>query len=485
MKKILQSAAAVLLASVVAVPVFAARGSANFSNFVAVGDSYGAGFESSSLNERHQPWSWPAVVARQLGYRLCTPADTATADCFAQPLVSFPGIAKELLLQNITTPSPVIAAPDGPLGNPLMLQFARPYNNLSIPGMTVGGLLTITGAEPPSANEPTPVTFGRFILRGLGTEVQQAVAQHPTFIAMWIGGNDYLNVMFSGDPSTLTSAADFKTRYELVLDQLIAGAPNAGMVVGNLPTGVPPYLRLVPPYLVDPSNGQQVLVGGQPVYYIAKTGDPNMPVAQIAPNTLIPLGTRAKLAQGYGLPPQLKAVPPFSLLPHTGEPLESTDVITAAEFGAVVARVGEYNAIINAAASQRQIPVANISGLFDRVISATGEKLGPITVTGAPVTGGFFSYDFFHLTDLGYLLFANEYIKAINSGYGTEIPLASITQLFANNGAYFGDGGPSASAGSMIFSTQNGGIHDEAIKQIVSMWAQPTVKKIKLRAVTH
>ena len=38
-----------------------------------------------------------------------------------------------------------------------------------------------------------------------------------------------------------------------------------------------------------------------------------------------------------------------------------------------------------------------------------------------------------HLSDLGYILFANEYIKAINAAYGTHIPVASITQVFQNN----------------------------------------------------
>lgn len=485
MKRYLQSAAALLLAAVVAVPVFAARGSADFTRFVALGDSYGAGFQSNSLNENHQQWSWPAVIAKQVGLRLCTPADTATSVCFAQPLVSFPGIANELILQSIITPSPVITAAPGQ-GQPLMLNFARPYNNLSVPGATVGALLTVTGAEGPSVGEPTVVSFGRFILRGLGTEVQQAVAQHPTFIALWIGGNDYLSTIFSGDPSSLTSAGDFKFRYEKVLDDLIAGAPTAGMVVGNLPTGVVPYLRLIPPFLVDPSTGQPVLVGGQRVFFTVRTGtDANdEPIIEtIAPTTLIPFHTRAKLAQGYGIPAALKNFPPFNQLPHAGEPLATTDVITVEEYAAVVARVGEYNAIINAAASSRQIPVADVAGLFNRVFSPAGHQLGPITVTSAPVSGGFFNLDFFHLTDLGYLLMGNEYIKAINAGYDTEIPLASIAQLYSNNGAFFGDGTPGAS--NLTFTGSDRGITDEALKQIATMWAQPTVRKIRLRAITH
>jgi len=476
MKNVLKLAAAVLIAAVVAVPMFAARGSANFTQFVALGDSYGAGFESNSLNERHQVWSWPAVVARQAGLTVCPVTATATTPCFAVPLVSFPGFSNELLLNSVV-PAPVIAPAPGQAA-PLMLTFGRPFNNLAVPGATVGALLTVTGAEPPTQGEPTVVTMSRFILRGQGTQIAQAVALHPTFIALWIGGNDYLNVAFSGTPATLTSAADFKTRYEAVLDSLIAGAPNAGMVVGNLPApaGLVPYLTLVPPVLVDPTTRQPILIGGQPVFFIAKDG--NGGVGQVTPGTLIPLHVRDKLAQGFGLPPALKNIPPFSLLPHTGEPLEANDVLTPAEIATVIARVAEYNAIIQQAASARNIPVADVKGLFDRAAATGGIQLGPVNVNSAFISGGFYSLDGFHLTDLGYLLFGNEFIKTINAGYDTEIPLAGIWQLYSNNGAFFPD-----TANNLTFTEPNRGMSDAAVKNIVTFWAQPTVKR--LRAVGH
>ena len=209
MNKHIRFAAAVLIAALVAVPMLAQRGSADFSRLVILGDSYGAGFESGSLNERHQPWSWGSILARQVGYEICPANAVATANCFALPLVSYPGFGNELVLTSLQ--GPVIAPAPGQAA-PLMLNFARPYNNLSIPGATVGALLTLTGAEPQQPGEPTAVTMARFILRGQGTAVQQAIAQHPSFIALWIGGNDYLNVMFSGNPATITSAADFKAR---------------------------------------------------------------------------------------------------------------------------------------------------------------------------------------------------------------------------------------------------------------------------------
>src|SRR4051794_31893965 len=85
---------------VIAVPSFAATGAANFKTVVAIGDSYGAGFESNSLNEHHSVYSWPSIVAHQLGIPLCTATSSASENCFAQPIVTYPGIGPELTLMD-------------------------------------------------------------------------------------------------------------------------------------------------------------------------------------------------------------------------------------------------------------------------------------------------------------------------------------------------------------------------------------------------
>src|ERR1700738_3023975 len=128
-----------LLIAFIAAPMFAARGSANFTTFVAIGDSYGAGLESGSLNLNHQPFSWPAVIARQAG-----------VNDFQQPLVSFPGIGSELQLVDIIRFPPTIAPAAG-IGQPINTNLARPYNNLSVPGATVTDVTTLTGMESPTS----------------------------------------------------------------------------------------------------------------------------------------------------------------------------------------------------------------------------------------------------------------------------------------------------------------------------------------------
>jgi lysophospholipase L1-like esterase len=413
--------------------MFAARGAADFTRLVAIGDSYGAGYENGAVSQEHQPYSWPAVLARQVGLTICPPTATATDNCFAVPYISYPGLgsSSELVLNDIISYPPVITPAAGS-GQPLMLTFGRPYNNLSVPGYTVGAALTLTGKEANSG-------LGQVILRGLGSEVDQAIALHPTFIAVWLGGNDFLGSVTSGTSAGLTSAADFKTQYEAMLDKLIAGAPSAGMVVGTLPTnpvGVP-FLNTVQRVLIDPATRQPALVGGQPIPLIGDLG--NGVFGPVPAGAYITLPAGSLIATGYGLPSQLAAFPPFNdktKYPNVGKPLPGSVVLTADEISAIVARIAEYNTIITAAAQTRNIPVADIKGLFDRVASRQ-LFVGPFQITGDYITGGFFSLDGVHLTDLGYILFANEYIKAINGGYGTKIPVASVTQLLADNGAFF------------------------------------------------
>jgi lysophospholipase L1-like esterase len=435
MKNFAKIAAPLLVAALFATPAIAQRGSADFTRFVAIGDSYGAGYANGSVNERHQQYSWPAIIAKQAGLRLCGIGDTATSNCFAQPLVSYPGIGPELVLTSL---APTIVTAPGS-GTPYLTTFGRPYNNLSIPGATVNDVLTVTGRE---VNPTRGVErLAQFILRGLGTEVDQALAQQPTFIGVWIGGNDFLGAATSGTPALLTPAAAFKTQYETLLDRLIAGAPNAGMVVGSLPqTANVPYLTTLPTVLVNPATRQPILIGGAPVPLIADLGGGT--IGQLPAGSFVLLHAQTKLGLGYGIPPTLAQVPPFSSLPNVGQPLADTDVLTPAELAVIIARVTEYNNIINTAASARQIPVADIKGLFDSLASGH-HFVGPFNITPSYVTGGFFSLDGVHPTDLGYFLFANQFIRAINNAYDTEIPLASIAQLYANNGAFFPDDGAS------------------------------------------
>jgi lysophospholipase L1-like esterase len=469
--RLLKLAAALSLVALIAVPSFAARGTATFTSFVAIGDSYGAGFQSAALNINHQPYGWPAVIAKQVGLKICPPEATATDNCFALPLISFPGLgsSNELQLNDIVSYPPVIVPASGTAA-PMMLTFGRPYNNLSVPGYTVGATMAFTGKEANSG-------LGQVILRGLGSEVDQAIAQKPTFIAIWIGGNDFLGSVTNGTSLGLTSTADFTAQYGAMLDKLIAGAPQAGIVVGTLPasfSGVP-FVSTVSRFIINPATLTPVLgPDGNPIAMIATLDGTT--VGQIPAGSYVTLGASSFMASGYGIPSTLAAVPPFNQLPNAGKPLPGAVVITPTEASAIQAQIADYNNIIKQAASSRNIPIADITGLFNRV-GAKQEFVGPLSITGDFITGGFFSLDGIHPTDLGYTLFANEFIKAINSGYGTHIPLASAAQFLANNATT--SGLPFFQSTPWQMSSQAG----TALMQMFSL--APAPSPVRYRATHH
>ena len=429
-KSFARIAAALLLVAAVAVPGFAAtRGSADFTRFVAIGDSILAGYNSGSLTQHHQQFAPPVIIARQVGLSICPINAVATDPCFAEPFIADPGLPTGELVFNGST---LVTAPGA--GAPLMFGFGRSYNNLAVPGYTVGAALTLTGAEPISG-------LGQVILRGRGSEVAQALSQNPTFIMVWLGANDVLGAVSAGDPTKLTSTAAFTQQYNALLDALVAGAPNAGMVVGTLPNNLKalPLISRLPGVVFD-SNFQPVtsplINNGNPIPLIYVPAGSTTP-APVPPGSILLLSALARYQQGFGLPPQLKAVPPFSLLPHTGEPLTDAEIITPDEQAQFVQRVNDFNSVITSAAAARNIPVADIKGFYDRVVAAP-LNFGGITLTGTWISGGIFGNDGTHFSDIGYTLFANEFIKTINAAYGTEIPLASIAATFQNNGANFG-----------------------------------------------
>jgi len=463
--------AVALALAVIAVPSFAAVGSANFTTVVAIGDSYGAGFESNSLNEHHSVFSWPAIVAHQLGIPLCTLGSSASDNCFAQPIVSFPGIGPELQLMDISTYPPVIVNAAGQ-GVPLNTTFGRPFNNVSIPGANVADTFTVTGTDKPVTRGVQQLA--QFILRGPVTEVDAVVSQKPTFILVWIGGNDFLGSATNGTTTGLTSVAAFTTAYNTMLDKLVA--TGAGVVVGTLPTnpGAVPFFNTVPTVLINPATRTPVLgPTGQPITLIGQV-DGTPAVGQLLPGSFVTLGASSLLAQGFGIPSALKPVlDPTNKLPAFGTPLPDAVILTPAETATLKQRIADYNTAIVASASAHNVPVADIKGLFDRF--ATGLNVGPFHLTSDFITGGIFSLDGVHLSDIGYTLFANEYIKAINSGYGTHVPLASVATFLQNN-----DPATKMASGAAAFPGMMWVLSDEASKsltQMFSLTAQPPARR--------
>ena len=137
----------------------------NFSKYVALGDSYGAGFGAGCLVARHQAFSGPNILAKQLGFT-----------DFQQPTISDPGIPTCNGLKTLV-PSVTFGPISTKTGAPTNALLSRAYDNLSVPGFkiadvsdTFGGpwregvvnvALGVAGVQPLVDYRGTVDSFGR------------------------------------------------------------------------------------------------------------------------------------------------------------------------------------------------------------------------------------------------------------------------------------------------------------------------------------
>jgi lysophospholipase L1-like esterase len=377
-------------ALIILAAVLAAAGRAdaqtNFTTYVSVGDSLAAGFESNALVETHQNRSVPFLIARQAGVQ-----------GFQQPLISEPGIPPELTLVSLV-PAPLIAPKAATAGAPKNLALARPYNNLAVPGATSIDALTRT-TDAGGLHD--------VILRGLGTQVQQAVALRPTAITLWIGNNDVLGAALRGravDGVTLTPTATFRATY----GQIVAALKTTGafIVAANLPDVTTiPFVTTIRPYVVN-SAGVPVLIAGNRVPLLGPNG-------ALPSSALVTLAASTLLAQGIGIP---------TAVGGTGTPLPDEVVLDPSEIAIIQDHVSADNQAIREICGAANIPVLDVNALLTE-LATKGRKVGGVTLTSAFLTGGVFSYDGVHPNDIGYAVVANEFIRVINASGGALPPV--------------------------------------------------------------
>ncbi len=415
----------------------------SFQKYVALGDSLTAGFESGCLVQRNQANSFPAVIARTL----------AIAD-FQQPLV------QEVALTNPPTTvclGPVLAgtsitvAPVSEMGPPLNALLGRPYDNLGLVGFNAADLTAFKHANPlgDSKNQ-----IGALVLRNIpgfpldGTSaVDQAdlllgPANPPTLVSLWIGNNDVLGAATSGivvDGVTLTTAADFDAAYSAILTSLL---PSTRLVAANVPdvTAIP-FASTIPPVLVDPTTMQPILIGGQTVPLLGE-GDAAFPCVRAAPEpgcplpegTLVTLPASALLAAGIGIP---------SAAGGTGQPLPHGHIdATGAHTGVTLypdevallqSRTNDYNATIAASIGAAGGALWDTHSFFEDV-RAHGFTIGGVTVTTQFESGGVFSYDGVHPSNIGYAVIADQLIQTLNAQGPDVLPRPSFAAaLFTPN----------------------------------------------------
>ena len=194
-------------------PMFTS-GTADFSRFVAIGNSLTAGFSDGALFVKGQEVSFPNILSQRFAL--------AGGGIFTQPLTN--DNVGGLLLggnpvldpmtgDNLFPPRLIFdAVNQAPIsvGGMSSTDFGSvnpgPYNNMGVPGSKSFHLLA-NGygniANFPAAANPY---FIRMASSPNASMIEDAMAQNPTFFSLWIGNNDVLGYATSGgdgsDPIT-------------------------------------------------------------------------------------------------------------------------------------------------------------------------------------------------------------------------------------------------------------------------------------------
>lgn len=179
------------------------KGEADFSKYIALGNSLTSGYRDGALYSSGQSESYPSMIAMQMSL--------AGGGVFKQPLMpndvggfsNLPGFSGKLTLQVVNgSVSPVPSAPAAALDN---VFAGAPYQNMGVPGaksyhLVAPGYGSQAGLLTGTANP----YFVRFASSATTSVLADAMAQKPTFFSLWIGNNDVLSYATNGGTNSQT-----------------------------------------------------------------------------------------------------------------------------------------------------------------------------------------------------------------------------------------------------------------------------------------
>lgn len=404
------------------------------ARYVAVGNSLTAGFMDGGLVMSGQMYSYPNLIAMQMGL---------TGAQFTQPYIASPGIGSSAATPgNVAgvlyfTGSGIAVLDETPLAqvqSTLLLAARQPtqYHNLGVPGATIAdGLNAYSAATSQAGNNSFFDFINRASLFGnevltvdvQGTDVTyqsassvyQAIAKGGALATFWLGNNDVLGPAMSGEPAAgfgnplSVGAQTFQARYTATLSVLAGGLRqrNNGLkptiIVANIPS------VSSTPYFIPRAAFEFVVGGPWP-------------------------GGYAESNATYVLFPALSWATPA----NASSPVPATLTLDATETADVATAVGTFNAII--AGVQTAVNASGIAnvGLMDANALMAGVSDNERThfmflVDGLGIEGAaattLFSLDGVHPNSRGYGVLANAFIEKINEIDGTSIPYVDVEAI--------------------------------------------------------
>ena len=243
-------------------------GTADFSNYVAIGNSLTAGFMDAALYNESQEFSLGAILSAQLaeagGSGVYNQPDINSENGYNYTFSTDSGPAYGRLKLDTSTQVPIldISLPSPTInGDPVEFYTGSitELNNFGVSGITVGQLLTPDTGTPGTSDYN--VYYERFASSpGSSTILEDAISANPTFFTLWIGNNDILGYALSGATNTnLTSPADFQQSFSTVIQTLMQETDAKGLVATIPPIFEIPMFQTIPYDVLDLPSGSSLI----------------------------------------------------------------------------------------------------------------------------------------------------------------------------------------------------------------------------------
>jgi hypothetical protein len=447
-------------------PPMLEAGTANFSNYVAIGDSQTSGFTDGALFKSGQKNSMPNILSKNMA--------TVGGGAFTQPETS-DDIGGLLFAGNVITSltnrfyfdldafAPAIL-PGTPTTD-VIPGLSGQFNNMGVPGaksfhFVAPGYGNAAGVPFGFANP----FFARFASGPTATILGDAMAQGPSFFTLWAGsldvtsyalaGGDGVNQAGNFDPSTYGSSdITDPVVFGQVIGGMLAGlnAIGAQGVVANIANPLLlPYFSVIPYNAVPLDANTAALLNQGFAQY-------NGGLLQMEAASVISTAERIlrtiNFEEGqnavtlvdeyltdlttYGLPSYRQANE-VDLIPLTAQfvigttvggnpllingvsvPLEDEWVLTPQEQAEVETATATFNAIIREATTQNGYGFVDIESIMTQ-LATIGVPSGDFRPTSQYALGGALSLDGIHTNARGNALIANEFLKAIDATYGSN-----------------------------------------------------------------
>jgi len=393
--------------------VATSAGQANFTKYIAVGNSLTSGFADGGLYLEGQKVAYPNLIAAQMA---TVGGGSFTSPFFTDAQANGSGyLSLTALVNGAPTITPVPGNANRQGSTTLLTKYTGEVQNLGIPGMRVD----LAFAAPFGAANPYLERLLTDTQVGTVSYFQFIQGRNHTFFSLWLGNNDALGYATNGGVTTdatnvLTDKSTFALLYSNLVNSLTAGGAKG--IVATIPdvTAVPYFNTVTVAALLNAAKA--INPAAAAIYIQTGTGTVRAATAE----DLIRLPFQS--AGLFGVP-NASGIP-YGL--HPLNPIANNWVLDKDEVIKVKDYVASYNSTIKSLADNKGLAIADTYTYLNQV--KTGIVLQGIGINSAFITGGAFSLDGIHLTPRGNAVIANLFIDAINSKYGSNILTVDITQ---------------------------------------------------------